>query len=234
MLIIRPDYERWIDLPGAGPCPRPVDVDRSRTGFSNLVSLRVYSFARGAVIDGEAEGDEVFVVLMRGEADIAISQGGRQVGGFSLSLEGGSRAVYLPPRASYRLTAIADSDIAYARVAPLGTELPKPRAFAPIAERLDIIGHATGMDLAFSTLMAGETLGLAADGRSPERFVHLRAADEMRAIIAGESLGDWDTVALDAGEITIIKIETGAADILTISASTGRNAASKGATDEPL
>lgn len=234
MLIIRPDFERRIDLPGAGPCPRPVDVDRSRTGFSDLVSLRVYSFARGAVIDGEAEGDEVFIVLMRGEADIAISQSDRQSSDFSLRRAGGARVVYMPPHASYRLTAKADSDIAYARVEPLGTQLPNPRAFAPAGERLDIIGHATGMDLALSTLMAGEAVGLAGDGYSPERFVHLRAVDEIRAIIAGEPLVDWDTVALDDGEITTMKIETGAADVLTISASNSRNTASKGATEEPL
>ncbi len=59
MLIVGPDFERWIGLPGAGPCPRSIDIDRSRTGFSNLVSLRVYSFAGGVVINCEGEADGV-------------------------------------------------------------------------------------------------------------------------------------------------------------------------------
>lgn len=227
MLIVRPDFERHIDLPGAGPCRRPVDVDRSRTGFSDLVSLRVYSFAAGVRIDGEAEGDEVFIVLMRGAADIAISQNGGRVGAFSLRREGGSRVAYMSPHASYRLTAVADCDIAYARAEPLVAELPEVRGFAPVGNRLDVTGHATGMKLALSTVRAGEEFGLAKDARAPERFVHIRADDEMTATIAGERLGDWDSAVLGDGERALLEVQTGTADMLTISASRYRNAASE-------
>ena len=218
MLMIRPDYERRIDLPGAGPCPRPVDIDRSRTGFSNLVSLRVYSFNESLVIDGEAEADEVFIVLMRGQAEIVVSRDGREVGGFSLRREGGSRAVYMPPRASYRLTAITDCDIAYARVQPWGTKFPGTCGFAPAADRLDIIGHAVGMELALATVQAGEDIGLAEGESSPERFIHVRSDDEMTATLAGERLHDWDSAALDVGEGGLLEVQTGTADILLISA----------------
>lgn len=232
MLIIRPDFERRIDLPGAGLCSRPVEIDRSCTHFSNLVSLRVYSFVQGVTIDGDAEDDEVFIVLMRGQAKIMIAKDDNKTDTFSLHCDGGSRAVYMSPHASYRLTAGTNCDIAYARVEPLGTELPETRGFATTGNQLNIIGHATGMDLAFATVLAGEAIVPAEDGRSPERFVHLRAADEMRAIIAGEPLGDWDTAALDDGESATISVETGAADILTIRASQSRNAVSKGATEQ--
>lgn len=231
MLILRPDFDRRIDLPGTGPCSRPVDIDRSQTGFARLVSLRVYSFAQGLVIDGEAEGDEVFIVLMRGQAGIAVSVDGGEVGAFSLDRNGGSRAVYLPPHAAYRLTATADCDIAYARVDPLAADLPAPRDFAPAGNRLDIIGHATGMDLVLATLGAGEQLAAAEDADARERLIHLRAAGEMTASIAGEPLSDWDSVALDEGQNSLLEVATGAADILTISASTSRNTASKGVTD---
>jgi hypothetical protein len=223
MLIVRPDFARTIDLPGAGLCRRPIDIDRSRTGFSNLVSLRVYSFAAGVGIDGEAEGDEVFIVLMRGAADIAISQDGRTVGAFSLRREGGTRIVYMPPHASYRLTAAADCDIAYARAEPSGTKLPEVRSFAPDADRLDVAGHATGMNLALATVRAGEVVGLCEDGQSPERFVHIRAGDGTTATIGGDRLGDWDTAVLHDDEMDLIEIETGTAEILTVSASRRRN-----------
>lgn len=233
MLIVRPDFERRIDLPGAGPCPRPVDIDRSRTGFSDLVSLRIYSFAQGVAIDGEAEEDEVFIVLMRGEAEIAISKDGLHTGTFSLSRYRGTRAVYMPPHASYRLMALGDCDIAYARAQPLEPELPDTRAFAAAGDRLDIIGHATGMDLALATLLAGEQVRPMSGGRRPERFIHLRAGDAMAATIAGEPLGDWDSVALADGEGTEIRIGAGAADILTISASKSPKTASTGVINEP-
>lgn len=231
MLIVHADFERRIDLPGAGPCRRPVDLDRSRTGFPKLVSLRVYSFRQGVVIDGEAEADEVFIVLMRGEAGIKVAMEGNEAGVFSIAGNGGPRAVYMPPEASYRLTAVTDCDIAYARVEPLGTTLPETRSFAPTGDQLEVVGHATGMDLAFATVRAGAVVGHDKDGRSPERFVHFRAVDEMSAIVAGELVGDWDTIAFDDGESIIMKVEAGAADVLTVSASASRHVASNGATE---
>jgi len=212
--LFRPDFDRRIDLPGAGPCPRPVDIDRSVTGFSRLVALRVYSFAQGVAIDGEAEGDEVFIVLMRGRADIAISSGGHPHGPFLLRDDGGMRAVYMPPHAAYRLSAIDDCDIAYARVQPRGTTFRDVRGFAPTSGRLDIVGHADGMDLALVTLDAGPDLG-----RLPERFVHVRSDNAFVATLCGERLGDWDSVAIDSGEAAVLDVQAGTADILIISAS---------------
>ena len=100
MVIVEPDFERRIDLPGAGPCPRPVDIDRNKADLSRLVSLRVYSFAAGVEIDGEAEEDEVYIVLMRGLARFAVFVAGAQVGDFALDTTGGARALYMPPHSA--------------------------------------------------------------------------------------------------------------------------------------
>lgn len=227
MLIVRPDFDRRIDLPGAGPCPRPVDLDRSRTGFSDLVSLRVYSFAAGLAIDGEAEDDEVFIVLMRGRAEVAITQGGQAVEVFALAPGEAPRVVYMPALASYQLTATSGCDIAYARVRPAADASAPPRGFAPAAGRLEVIGHATRMNLTLAQLPAGGASSRVGVGRSPERFVHLRGTDGVIATIAGETLRDWDTVALDAGEDAGLTIEAGTAEILTISATTSRSDAAE-------
>lgn len=231
MLIIHPDFARRIDLPGAGPCPRPVDIDRSRTGFSNLVSLRIYSFAAGVKIDGEAEDDEVFIVLMRGQADIVVSSGGGHVGDFPLAADGGPRAAYLPPEASYRLTAVTDCDVAYARVQPRHAEAPEAIGFAQVGDRLDIQGYAANMDLSLATVGAGEGFMLAGrDETAPERFVHVRAIDGATATVAGERLADWDSAALSDGERAVLEVQDGSIDILTITAS-GRQDRSEGAFD---
>lgn len=226
VLIVRPDHARRIDLPGAGPCPRPVDIDRARTGFAHLVSLRVYAFARGVAIDGEAEADELFIILMRGEAEIAVSSGGRAVAAFSLRHEGGLRAIYMPPNSSYHLSAVTDCDIAYARAAARGTRFPETRGFTPTGDRLDVVGLAVGMDLALVTVQAGQEVQ-ATSPRLPERFVHVRSDGAASAALAGEPLDDWDSAALRAGENAGLKVKTGMVEVLTISASVGGTAGSK-------
>lgn len=220
MLIVRPDFDRRIDLPGAGPCPRPVDIDQSKTRFSDLVSLRVYSFAQGMVIDGEAEGDEVFIVLMRGAATVGVTQDDRQAGLFALGTEGGARAVYLPPHASYQLTASSDCDVAYARVLPCSDERPAARDFVSSNDQLTISGYATGMDLTLSSLASDRYSVLFKRlGGSSERFVHVRSSDGGIVTLLEEQLGDWDTVALSDDEHPTLKVEKGTVAILTVSAS---------------
>lgn len=212
MLIVRPDFDRRIDLPGAGPCPRPVDIDGTKADLKQLVSLRVYSFAAGTAIDGEAEGDEVFIVLMRGAADFAVTAAGeRQT--FALR-EDGERVFYMPPGSAYRLDAIGDCDIAYARCMPRGTT-PGPRGFAPAGGRLDIADHATGMALGLAIATARGAL--AGSAGSAERFVHVRSRGGA-VRLSGERLGDWESAIVAAGEAATVEVEGEEVDILTIGA----------------
>ena len=54
------------------PVQRPVDIDRSQTGFANLRSLRIYRFDKDSVIDGHAEEDEVLIVMMAGSVELTM------------------------------------------------------------------------------------------------------------------------------------------------------------------
>ena len=72
MRLIFPDPARMIDLPGVGPCPRPVDIDQRLTGFQRLKSLRIYRFEPGPAIHGESEVDEVFITALEGRFAMAI------------------------------------------------------------------------------------------------------------------------------------------------------------------
>lgn len=216
MLIVRPDFDRRIDLPGVGPCPRPVDIDRTGTGFRDLVSLRVYAFAAGSTINGEAEDDEVFIVAMRGEADVAITPAGGATAAFALRQGAGTRALFMPPHAAYRLSAISDCDIAYARAVPRTPQAPAPRAFAPVDGRLDVADHASGMGLVLLPLREDSPTAFPED--KVERIVHLRGG---AARIADQRLGDWDSVALSENDELSIAIEAGSAEILVIAARKG-------------
>ena len=73
MRLIEPDENRMIDLPGVGPCPRPVDIDQRLTGFRTLKSLRIYRFQTGPAIHGESEIDEVFILPLVGTLEIEIT-----------------------------------------------------------------------------------------------------------------------------------------------------------------
>lgn len=221
VLIVEPDFGRRIDLPGAGPCPRPIDIDRGKVPLAQLVSLRVYSFAAGKRIDGEAEDDEVFIVLMRGGADIVIDQAGRSSTAFTLHMNG-VRAVYMPPHAAYHLAATDDADIAYVRATPAARPLPMARGFAPSDGRLDVPDHATSMALSLRTLGAGERLTF--DGMVGERFVHVRT-DVGAARLAGEPIGDWYAAVCGGEDVAALTVEHGTIEVMTVHASAGRRAA---------
>ena len=98
--VIRPDEGNLIDLPGVGPCPRPVDVDQSMTGFARLKSVRAYRFAPGATIEGESEADEVLIVVLEGAVTMEIA------GAHPLTAPLSAGCIlYMPPDHTYRLTA---------------------------------------------------------------------------------------------------------------------------------
>ena len=125
MKVIKADHDRRIAIPGvADPVLRPVDIDPSRTGFASLRSLRIYRFDNGSTIDGHAEEDEVFVVVMAGSIELTVTgdNSGEEPRPTMLSSVSNSNAdpcvAYLPPHSAYRLIAKTDADVAYARATP--------------------------------------------------------------------------------------------------------------------
>jgi len=209
MQIIEPDFDRLIDLPGVGPTPRPVDIDQRATGFSDLVSLRVYEFADGPAIEGEAEEDEVLVVLLAGAIAIAVT--GAHEADFQLDADG-DWAVYLPPRHHYRLTPLTPATVAYARARPTGAA--EPRAFAPVNGLLAIAEPCERLRLRLLPL-AGETDASAGLGDEGERLVHLTGPATVQAEGAARNLPPAHTLALSPGEGALV---TGEGELLAVAA----------------
>ena len=205
MRIIEPDFDRMIDLPGVGPCPRPVDVDQAATGFSNLVSLRIYDFADGSVIDGEAEGDEVLVTLLSGAATVVVS--GVHDEEFTLQADG-DWAIYLPPHHHYRLTPLAPAMVAYARARP--EEAGAPRAYRPLNGVLSIEEGPSRLRLRLLAL-AGETDASAGLDTSLERLAHVTGP----ARVEGRELPPSHTLALAPGENATVE---GDGELLAVAA----------------
>jgi hypothetical protein len=205
MQVIEPDFDRLIDLPGVGPCPRPVDIDQGVTGFQDLVSLRIYEFADRTTIDGEAEADEVLIVLLAGAATVEVT--GPHEGSFQLDADG-DWAIYLPPRHHYRLQPLAPATVAYARARPTSAEAP--RAFRPSGGVLAIDEPAERLRLRLLPV-EGETDASAGLGPEVERLAHLTGPVR----VGDRDLPPAHTLALAPGENAHI---TGDGELLVVAA----------------
>jgi hypothetical protein len=208
MKVIEPDFDRVIDLPGLGPTPRPVDVDQAVTGFSDLLSLRIYDFAADAPVEGEAEEDEVLVVLLGGAATLAVT--GLHEAEFTLQADG-DWAAYLPPRHGYRLVPMTQATIAYARARPSAAFAP--RAFAPLGGILAVEGHAERLRLRLLPL-EGKTDASAGLDPGLERLAHLTGPARVTGGLAHE-LPPAHTLALLPGESAHVE---GEGELLAVAA----------------
>ena len=110
-----------------------MDVDQATTSFHTLRTLRVYRFEENSVIEGHAEEDEVYLVLLSGSVDLIVRVSDDAEAALSAELAAPSNleivesAVYLPPGSSYRLFATSEASVAYGRAA--STSSRKPRTF---------------------------------------------------------------------------------------------------------
>jgi 5-deoxy-glucuronate isomerase len=151
------DYNRFIMLEGVGEVSRPVDIDQSVTGFSQLVSLRIYKFLEGQVINGEAEEDEVCIVFLRGDVTMEVTgkenyswtfQGRKNV------FDGLPYVVYLPPHYHYKLSPHSDAEVAYARTKAEG-RFP-PRLIRPEDIKTESVGEGLNEHQVSHILQKGE------------------------------------------------------------------------------
>ena len=213
------------------PVQRPVDIDRSRTGFTNLRSLRIYQFDTGVIIDGHAEEDEVFVVVLAGSVEFTatVDEPGVESRTFQLSSTSESQAqscvAYLPPEATYRLTGRTNAVVAYARATPASGNPPKEfQAFGAIngsavqilldestyAQRLRV--RLAYIDAESSPVDFAPVTELEA---AYEAFVHIQSQAPGNAGAVRTSgddptpLNSWDTVAIAPGERPKIRFNVG-------------------------
>ncbi|PRY19533.1 KduI/IolB family protein [Aliiruegeria haliotis] len=203
MQIIDKDDTRMIDLPGVGPCPRPVDIDESVTGFKTLKSLRIYRFQPGPTIEGESEIDEVFVVPVNGKIGLSIT--GAHPVDAELSREGPARALYMTPDHAYRLTPQTETLVAYSRAEAEG-RVPCQAVEGPASEGL-------AEKLAFRSVncAVGASLPL---GGAAETLCHV-AKGSIR--VADKAVNAGQTLALQAGEMAELTA-TADAQLLVVTA----------------
>ena len=187
MRVIDADEARMIDLPGVGPCPRPVDIDQGITGFKRLKSLRIYRFRPGPAVHGDSEVDEVLILPLSGAFDMMI--GGPSAAQATLTSAGPLRAMYMTPQHSYLLTPRNPVMVAYARAEAAGavpSQALAGTASQGLAEHLWYRFERLGADL--------EVVG--------EALVHvIRGAVEGAELVAREG----QTLALGAGEVATVR-----------------------------
>ncbi len=229
MMVIKPDRERRISIAGVlDPVRRPVDIDQSRTGFAALRTLRIYRFDKDSVIEGHAEEDEVYIVVLTGSIELTIDAAAPEhgLGPATLSapqgLESTLCVAYLPPGASYRLVAKTQADVAYARATPAGVRLPqwfscfKQAEAAGVSTLFEDSGHAERLRMQLLRVDAGDA-GVSfspsqASDAGCELLLHLRHVAPAASILVrtasrarAERIDSWDTLALSPGEHAVLQ-----------------------------
>jgi hypothetical protein len=224
MKKISSDLSRFVNLEGVGEVSRPVDIDQSVTGFSDLVSLRIYKFLSGQVINGEAEDDEVCIVFLSGDVMMEVTGKGHYswaIHGRKNVFDAPPHVVYLPPHYHYKLSPHTDAEVAYARAKAKG-HFP-PRLIEP-----KILGRSDE-DHLVQLLREGEAekllcseFRLARGGEqtfeeSPcEHLVHIRFEPSSSNAVASPSeatetlpLTHGDSLAIEAGERVVVRVIDG-------------------------
>ena len=239
MNLIKADHDRRIEIPGVpGLVRRPVDIDQSRTGFTALRTLRIYRFDADSVINGHAEEDEVFIVVIAGSIDLTMNSDNwpDSQRHFKLAAAGDSDnaacVAYLPSHAAYQLIPRGEADVAYARAMPLGSRPPKVftpqfrRVAAGVSVVLDESTYAERLRLRLVQIDAQQNaVALAPIHESEaiyETLVHVRTMpSERSATITGTAvaptlLDSWDTFAVASGDRPTLRIVTGSSALALI------------------
>lgn len=216
MKLLRPDHQRRIKLDGVpNPVPRPVDIDQSQTGFTNLRTLRIYRFEPQTTIDGHAEEDEVLIVVLAGSIELSMSAGGSQTSADWVSVAGNAQevpcAAYLPPMGVYRLIPKIAADVAYIRATPSSARPPKFFTSQTTPERagisvlLDESTYPEKLGIRLLNIDASRVAlscsPLRNSAQRLEALIHLRdiAEEGKVTMVSADStsiaLQSWDTVA---------------------------------------
>lgn len=108
---IASDPSRRLFLEGAGIVERPLEVTPDMTGWA-APTARAYTYRAGQVIDGESAGDEMVMLMLRGDIDLeaaGLEQRCLRPDPFAAP----PVALYLPPGETYRASVRGYSHVLY-------------------------------------------------------------------------------------------------------------------------
>lgn len=239
MKRIKADHQRRIEIAGvAESVQRPVDIDRSQTGFAALRSLRIYRFDKGSVIDGHAEEDEVLIVMMAGSVELSMMDhdSADSPPPFTLSAAGDAHsdpcAAYLPPAAGYRLVAQSNAEVVYARATPAGGRPSHVFQSHAVADQsgvtllLEENNYPRLLRLRLLQITAAQhdisVLPIQKAEDQCEALVHVRTIpSEDVATITREPatrtpLASWDTVAVMPGDSPTLTFKAGSSALVLV------------------
>ena len=239
MKLLKPDFNRRIEIPGVPvPVRRPVDIDQSRTEFTNLRTLRIYQFDAGSVIDGHAEEDEVFIAVLAGSVELTMRLGDSAGSAVLTGADDANTspcAAYLPPNGAYRMVVSDEADVAYVRATPKSGQAPRvfDRSVARESETVTVLfdesSYAEKLRLRLVQIDAREheiefPLLSEREGNC-EALVHLGKVPAAKATLRGAdsaslSIESWDSVAISPGENPNLHLAQGSSAQLLIALAT--------------
>jgi hypothetical protein len=239
LTLLKANQARRVELAGvSGLVPRPVDIDQTLTGFETLQTLRIYRFEPPAVIDGHAEEDEVYLVVLAGSVELVVrsEHWADSATRFTLTAAGPQDrvacAAYLPPHAEYELTPLTAADVAYARARPLGSRPPFIFSSAPrleadgVYELLDVPHHAERLRLRLLHIdarrKAADLTPIRVSDETGEGLVHVTTAPAQHAARIETATGSitaldsWDTIAVSPREHPTLRIAAGSSALALV------------------
>jgi KduI/IolB family len=108
------DPGRRLFFEGIGEVERPLEVTPELTGW-DAPSARAYQYRMGQVVDGDAEDDEMVMVLLWGEVALSATGIDERVCVRRDPFTEPATVLYLPPGGSYRADVRADAHVLYCR-----------------------------------------------------------------------------------------------------------------------
>jgi hypothetical protein len=108
------DPERRLFFEGIGVVERPLEVTPELTGWL-APTARAYRYGAGQVVDGDAEGDEMVMVVLWGELALCATGVEERVCVRRDPFRDPATVLYLPPGGSYRAEVLADAHVLYCR-----------------------------------------------------------------------------------------------------------------------
>jgi hypothetical protein len=206
MIVIAPDFDRLVDLPGLGAVPRPVAAGPDDTGFVALLAFRIDELPDTGAAEEATGEDEILIALLSGACELVVT--GLHDATFTLQADG-DWAVYLPPRHALRLRPLAPCALAFARARPSAARAP--RAYAPGPGGILAVEEGPERLRLRLLPLAGETDAAAGLPEGAERLCHLTGPTE----IAGRRFLPAHSLALAPGERATV---AGEGEILVVAA----------------